>query len=68
MTTTTSSYNANTAAAAASLAAAAGLSGGGTTAGGVNILALQHLFAGSPLTTGMPATGLTNNVSGKQKV
>ena len=48
--------------AAASLAAVAGLT---NTPGGVNMLALQHLFAGSPLTTGLPATALTNSVSGK---
>ena len=55
--------NANTA--AASLAAVAGLT---NTQGGVNLLALQHLFAGSPLTTGLPATGLTNSVSGKDQL
>ena len=53
------SSNANSA--AASLAALNGLS----STNGVNMLALQHLFAGSPLTTGLPASGLTNSVSGK---
>ena len=51
--------NANTA--AAQLAAVASLS----NTAGVNMLALQQLFAGSPLTTGLPASGLANSVSGK---
>ena len=57
----TGSASSNTNTAAASLAAVAGLS----NTSGVNMLALQHLFAGSPLTTGLPASGLTNSVSGK---
>ena len=57
----TGGASSNTNTAAASLAAVAGLS----NTNGVNMLALQHLFAGSPLTTGLPATGLTNSVSGK---
>jgi hypothetical protein len=44
---------------AASANDAAGLS----NTSGVNMLALQHLLAGSPLTTGLPASGLTNSVS-----
>ena len=57
----TGGASSNTNTAVASLAAAAGLS----NTNGVNMLALQHLFAGSPLTTGLPASGLTNSVSGK---
>ena len=57
----TGGASSNTNTAAASLAAVAGLS----NTNGVNMLAFQHLFAGSPLTTGLPASGLTNSVSGK---
>merc|ERR1712223_1808532 len=55
----TGGASSNSNSAAASLAALNGLS----NTAGVNMLALQQLFAGSPLTTGLPASGLTNSVS-----